>query len=99
MWGPLTPNSGSDLKPKATENATERETEGGGFCHHKWKQERIRTELLATTCKASGQSEISWLISSPREAGSCCGNSNMNAVTAGWHESCGWPLRGRVAFQ
>lgn len=29
--GPLTPNAGSDLKPKAAENATNREKAGVGF--------------------------------------------------------------------
>lgn len=89
--GPLTPSSSSDLKPKATEDATEREKEGIGFSQSKRKQERIRTDVLAKKCQVSGQSEVSWLIDNPRD-------SSERTVTAGRHELCGWPL-GAVTSQ
>ena len=47
-----TANSSSHLKPKAAENATEREKEG---VERKWRQERIRTDLLDNNMQSLGK--------------------------------------------
>lgn len=82
---PLTPNASSDLNPKPQKMQL-KEKKRGWFLHHKWKQVRVRKELLANICKVSGQNEILWVISNPQEIGSHCGKSDINRETAGHHE-------------